>query len=183
MFHEFTSEVVLKSSGIFENNGSNLLKHIGKIKLKDIFKHEFYLFISSNKIYIIPFGEIKNDEKEEKYEENKNNFSEALSPYFSNWIYKTTYYKVKFKPLLYSLNIDEKHFDLESEFSLDSLINIYSIESKPLEYYKLKNDLFHNIKIISHLLYKYELLDYINTFDKNISKECNNYDINNNIWW
>lgn len=177
MFHEFTSELVLKSTGIFENNSCNLLKCIGKIKLKDIFNYNFYLFISSNKIYIIPFGE------KEKEEENKNNFSEIFSSYFSNWIYKTTYYKVKFKPLLYSLNIDEKHFDLESEFNLDTLINIYSIDSIPLEYYKLKNDLFHNIKIISHILYKYELLDHISTFDKIISKDCNNYDINNYIWW
>ena len=51
-------------------------------------------------------------------------------------------------------------------FDNDRLINLYSIDDIPETYYNLKkNDLYNNIKIISHLLYKHELNDYIKKFE------------------
>ena len=52
--------------------------------------------------------------------------------------------------------IDQKYI------SIDEFVNVYSLNYIPDEYYKLKrNEFYHNIKIISYLLYKNELNDFI----------------------
>jgi hypothetical protein len=185
MNNGFMEELIIRSTGIFE---SSLYKpkSIGKIKLKDIFKYKIYFLIRPDKIYFYVYK----DEKNNDYISDVNdNFIDLYSSYFSKCIYNSSYYKIKFKQLLYSLNIEDKNYNFN--YDLEQEINIYSLDDEPIIYYKLNNNLFENIKLISHILYKYELLDYINTFDKQINyksvnSEKNNSDYNNvknNVWW
>ena len=52
----------------------------------------------------------------------------------------------------------------DEELIEDLLIPIYSENDKPKEYFPMYNDLFDNMQVISTLLYKEEVNNYIETF-------------------
>lgn len=187
MIDEFIIELITKSTGVFEDSLYKP-KSIGKIKLKDIFNYKIYFSIKSNKIYFYAYKNIHKTKEVINNFTNNDDFIESYSSYFSKYIYNTSYYKIKFKQLLYSLNIEDSKPIFE--YDLETDINIYSIDDEPILYYNLKNNLFENIKLISHMLYKYELIDYINTFDRQINykklesvqeNNCEYNDVKNNV--
>ena len=90
---------------------------------------------------------------------NLDHKDDYISLLFADWIYNNNYYKTQFKSLSFSMYYNQLHQKL---ISYDELINVYSLQYIPTEYYTLqKHEIYYNIKLISHLLYKNELDDYI----------------------
>ena len=76
---------------------------------------------------------------------------------------KTNYYQSSFNSLTYSM-----YYNLRKDVFIDpdTKINVYGYNYIPKEYYVLKKeDSIHNIKIISHILYKSEISDFIRKYD------------------
>lgn len=141
-----------------------------KIKEINYENDVIYLRILDNKLYFYIF------EKFDYIKElNLDHRDDYISLLFANWIYNNNYYKTQFKSLCFSMfynQIDQKYI------SIDELVNVYSFKYIPEEYYKLKrNEIYYNIKIISHLLYKNELNDYIRqNFENNEEKKLEQKD-------
>lgn len=167
--------IISNAKGVFESSFYCPTSY-EQIKIKDLQKYIYYLQVEENKIYLYAFNK-----KEESLFNNFANYfiskkenSTSLTKYslyekkrsisLANWIYKSNYYTSKFKQLSFSLEIQPQMDDFL--FDNDKLINLYSIDDIPETFYNLKqNDLYNNIKIISHLLYKHELNDYIKKFE------------------
>lgn len=167
--------ILSNAKGVFESSFYSPTSY-QQIKIKDLQKYIYYLQVEENKIYLYTFNK-----KEESLFDNFTNYfiskkdnSTSLTKYslyekkrsisLANWVYNSNYYKTKFKQLSFSLENEPQMDDFL--FDNDRLINLYSIDDIPETYYNLKkNDLYNNIKIISHLLYKHELNDYIKKFE------------------
>jgi hypothetical protein len=167
--------IFLNAKGIFESS-FYCPSTYNQIKIKDLDKYIYYLQVEENKIYLYTFYK-KEDNLFDKFtnyftsiKENSNSltkyslYEKKRSISLANWIYDTNYYKTKFKQLSFSL--EKEHQMDDFLFDNEKLINLYSIDDIPLSYYNLtKNDLYNNIKIVSHILYKHELNDYIKKFE------------------
>lgn len=158
---ELFSKIICNSIGINDNffDFSVPFKQ-KKIKDIDFINDIIYLRVLDNKLYPYIFEPFSYSEA---HDVDFNYKSETLALSLANWIYNTNYYKSKFKSLSYSL-----FYNVSNEFYIDpdSFVNVYSYKYIPKEYYKLrKQDIFHNIKIISHLMYKSEISDFVRKFD------------------
>jgi hypothetical protein len=148
------ANIVENAEGVFENDNF-FLNPVSKIKLKDACECKIFLRIADDKVYIYPFQAhpyttfILGDRE-----------SESTAQQLGRWIYKSSYYSTKFRPLTYSL------VRKEISFNPDEVINVYSISDIPDDYYKFSKDGFDNVRILSHLLYRRELNDYIKRFEK-----------------
>lgn len=158
---ELFSKIICNSVGIYDN----FFDFAVPFKQKKISEIDFnndiiYLRVLDNKLYSYIFEKFNYSYARKVNFEYKNDLL-ALS--LANWIYGTNYYKSKFKSLSYSLE-----YNIENDIYIepDSLVNVYSYDYIPKEYYKLrKQDIFYNVKIISHIMYKSEIADFIRKFD------------------
>ena len=147
------ANIIEHADGVFEND-KNFINPVSKIKLKDACECKIFLRIADDKIYIYPFQ----NHPYSTFILDKD--SEQVAEQFAQSIYKSSYYSAKFRPLTYSLS--EKNFE-DSNY----LINVYSMNDIPVHYYTFSNDRFDNVRILSHLLYRRELNDYIRSLEKN----------------
>lgn len=157
--YEILQYVIKNSVGIFDKYPVNIFP-IRQIKLKDITEYSIYLSIHENKIYMYPFENFPYPDRIYTIS-NDNVISGAIE--FSHYIYINSIYKIRFKPLTYSLDIISKE---ENDFwNPETLINVYSISDIPKGYFTLHNDIFKNISTISTILHREELNDYINKLE------------------
>jgi len=152
LFHN----IILNTNGVV--NDELNIKPIRYVQIKDIINFPIYLRIYQNKIEIFGFDK----DSSETLPELSGNFELAkYKVLFAEYIYSAFYYRIKFKPLTYSMNITGNKSD--EELISDLLIPIYSENDKPKEYYSMCNDLFDNMQVISTLLYKEEINNYVST--------------------
>ena len=159
LFHN----IILNTNGVV-NNELNI-KTVRYIKLKDIINFPIYLRIYQNKIEIYGFDMESSSEKISEFPGKCQVADFEIADYtglFAEYIYAAFYYRIKFKPLTYSMNVTGNKSD--EELMTELLIPIYSENDKPKEYFPMYNDLFDNMQVISTLLYKEEVNNYIETF-------------------
>jgi hypothetical protein len=176
--------ILYVSKGIYEDASSHHLCPVKQIKLIDlyenIYNYDIYLKINENKVFLQVFEKEKKLSKNYKLEKNNQDIENGAI-IFANSIYNTTYYKTKFSYLSYSKNSDK--IIISNYWNHDNLINVYSKDDLPATYYELKNDIYENTKIICHLLYKNELIEYIKQFDiKTNEKSFFLFSIDNLTW-
>ena len=166
--NDLIQNIIFYSSGIFDEYPVGL-KLIRKIMLKDLIKNsaiEIYLYINENKIHIYPIEIISSPCMEYNTAQGIETTTEIEingAKEFANYIFKTQVYDIRFKKLTYSIDIQE---GIGEEFwKLDTLVNVYSKDYIPEGYFILKNDMFRNINIISTILHREELNNYINKLD------------------
>jgi hypothetical protein len=148
--------IILESIGVVDKKLN--INPIRRIQIKDIFDYHICLYVHKNTVKIYAF------DKEESSTPNVPMIGTEY-PYenvFAKYIYSMVYYRLKFRPLTYSMDVSGNLY----KWDLETYINVYSYKDIPKEYYKFTNDLFNNLKVISVLLYKEELEDYISTFEK-----------------
>ena len=144
-------------------------KPINQIKIKDIFKYDFYIIIFKNKVFFIPFENLDANDYKMSNENYENDDNIKFSEFICNIIYSTQIYKIIFTPLTFSKDCDEKIFP---EYDENFKINLYSRKNIPIKFFKLyENNIFINLKIISHILYREELNDYINSLEVEKNKK------------
>ena len=150
------NNIILKSVGIFTNP---ILAHpIGQMRVRNIKNESIYLYIYENKIHIYIFVKSEYEPVLETYQDNSISYSLGIV----NYIYNTSIYKIKFRPLSYSLNSDMNNN--EDFFNDNTLIDVYLEKDILPCYYVLNNDIFNNLNVITCLLYREELNDYIKKF-------------------
>jgi len=149
------ADIIQKAEGVFENDNF-FLNPVSKIKLKDACEYKIFLRIQDDKVYIYPF-------QNHPYTTFSSREHECTAEQLARYIYKSSYYSTKFKALTYSLNDD----NLVEPFNPNVLINVYSLKDFPRSYYKFSEDGFDNLRILSHLLYRHELNNYISGLEKN----------------
>ena len=121
-------------------------------------KDDIYLKAVDNKLYFCIFETFEHN-RDVDFEYNQ----DFIAINLANCVYKNNYYKTNFTPLSYSLFYNTKEQYL---ITPDTLVNIYSYKYVPKEYYVLKkNNIFNNLKIISHIMYKNEIDDYIRKYE------------------
>ena len=158
LFHN----IILNTNGVV--NDELNIKPVRYVQIKDIINFPIYLRIYQNKIEIFGFDK----DSSEKISEFPGKCQVAdfeIADYkglFAEYIYAAFYYRIKFKPLTYSMNVTGNKSD--EELMTELLIPIYSENDKPKEYFPMYNDLFDNMQVISTLLYKEEVNNYIDTF-------------------
>ena len=155
------ADIVENAQGVFEND-SFFINPVSKIKLKDVCECTIFLRVVDNKVYIYPF-------QNHPYTSFiLNNDSDYLAVQFGKWVYNSSYYSTKFKPLTYSLAGES----FDQLLNPDALINVYSLKDIPRDYYKFSKDGFDNVRILSHLMYRRELNHYIiSRLEKNMCME------------
>lgn len=162
-YSNLIKNVLCNADGVFED----LFFYntpIGRINLKDICNYFIFLEIQENKIFIHAF---------DKVEGNYDYSIPSIQPQYvrdgaeilARYIYDTNFYKASFRSQTYSLS---KTFPFDLFWQEDTPINLYSFNDIPEKYYTLRRGSehdFHNIRIISHLLYRRELDNYISKFE------------------
>ena len=153
------SEIILNTIGVFDVQID--IKPYKQVKIKDIFNYDIFLYIVENRIHIYAFDRVISEVSNNLI--NYNHQKELDRSYdFANFIYSYGYYKIRFRPIIYSLNDDTVITPLD----INDYINIYQKKDMPIEFYKLTNDIFNRVAIISHLLYRFELNKFINNLKK-----------------
>lgn len=159
------SKIICNATGVFDNFLYTALP-FKQDKLKNVFNYIIFLKVIDNKLELYAFEDEHFIYKYRNTNLEDNEELKIVSLCLAKYIYGTEYYKQNFKSLTYSL-----YFNLQFDLYLNPelSINIYTFKYIPEEYYKLtKNDIYNNIKIISHLLYKEEHNNYILNFEKNL---------------
>ena len=150
-------KIIENSEGVFEDDNF-LINPVAQIKLKDVSECTLFIRVDNNKLYVYPFQ----NHPYTTFIFNKDS-SDVIATSFAQYMYKTKHYTIKFKPLTYSLSTNnDDDLDISNE-----PINIYSSKDIPKKYYTLSKNTFNNIGIVSHLLYRRELNDYINSLKTN----------------
>ena len=155
-------EIIALSKGVLIE--AQNLKPIKQIKLKDLFKYDIYLYIYENKVYIYPVENITGNITENLVNSSiivDNDIIDNGALIFANYIYNSTYYKIRFKQCEYSKNANE--YIQNRYWKPDTYINLYSAEDIT-NFYIFEKDLFDSIKIISNILYRFDLNKFIETF-------------------
>lgn len=168
-------DIFTNSKGVFDYNLNNL-KPIKQVFLKDVYKYEKYIEIDNNKIHLFLFD--KEDDKTDSFI-NEDADLTTFPKMLGQFIYKTKYYSIRFKPIIVSFYEDEPALT----FKENDIINVYSKKDLPRIYYNLTEDLFENIKIISCIMYRNELTIFLQKLKKNeIVNNLENFDLNNLTW-
>lgn len=153
------SKIALLSKGVLLNTSS--LQATRQIKLKYVFEYDFYLYVHENKVYFYTFENTIKDVIH-PYIQYDNNIMENMAKNTANFFYNSSYYKIRFKELDYSKNADKYINDVH--LNEDTLINVYSYNDITQLYPLIHDNTFDTIRIVSNLLYKIELDNYIKTF-------------------
>lgn len=158
---ELMSKIIYNSLGIFDNFFDFSVPFKQKtIKEIDFDKDIIYLRVLDNKLYPYIFEPF---DYSYAHEVDFNHRDDLIALELSNWIYNTNYYRSSFNSLTYSM-----YYNLRKDvyIDFDTKINVYGYNYIPKEYYVLKKeDSIYNIKIISHILYKSEISDFIRKYD------------------
>jgi len=147
--------IILKSVGAITEKLN--INPIRQIQIKDIFEYQIYVQLHKNTVKIYAFEKEEFSASTVTIKGTEYQYENILA----NYIYSMVYYRLKFRPLTYSMDVSGNLYN----WDLETLLNIYSYKDRPNKYYEFTYDLFNNLKVISCLLYKEELNDYISTFD------------------
>jgi hypothetical protein len=158
---ELMSKIIYNSLGIFDNFFDFSVPFKQKtIKEIDFDKDIIYLRVLDNKLYPYIFEPF---DYSYAHKVDFNHRDDLIALELSNWIYNSNYYRSSFNSLTYSM-----YYNLRKDvfINFDTKINVYGYNYIPKEYYVLKKqDSIYNIKIISHILYKSEISDFIRKYD------------------
>jgi len=160
------NEIIINSVGVFDIPLDINIKAYKQICIKDIDDicilkdYNILLYLIENSVHILAFDTQQRDSPCEYLESNSKDYSYD----FANFIYLSNYYKIRFRSISYSLN-NSKEIYIPDKL----IINIYEKKHTPKDVYALIGDYFTRIGILSHLLYRFELNNYINNNIKKIS--------------
>ena len=155
--------IIMKAIGVFDIPLDSSAKPIRQIKIKDIFDNDNYkvlLYTTENRVHIYAFEQ----DTRGIYTNSDKPFllDNSVAHAFAKFIYSYGYYKIRFTPIIYSLEDDMHDVQLFPE----DVIDVYDARYIPNHVYSLVGDLFKRISVISHLLYRFEINYYINNIEK-----------------